>query len=118
MRDIIFISELRIETVIGIFDWERQIKQTVVLDLELATDISMAAASDHIDDTIDYKTLTKSIISYVEDSEFQLVETLAERVCELVRNDFGVPWVRLKLNKPGALRGARDVGILIERGSR
>jgi len=118
MRDIIFISELRIETVIGIFDWERQIKQTVVLDLELATDISMAAASDHIDDTIDYKTLTKSIIGYVEDSEFQLVETLAERVCELVRNDFGVPWVRLKLNKPGALRGARDVGILIERGSR
>jgi len=118
MRDIIFISELRIETVIGIFDWERQIKQTVVLDLELATDISKAAASDHIDDTIDYKTLTKSIISYVEASEFQLVETLAERVCELVRNDFGVPWVRLKLNKPGALRGARDVGILIERGSR
>jgi len=118
MRDIIFISELRIETVIGIFDWERQIKQTVVLDIELATDISKAAASDHIDDTIDYKTLTKSIISYVEASEFQLVETLAERVCELVRNDFGVPWVQLKLNKPGALRGARDVGILIERGSR
>jgi len=118
MQDIIFISELSIETVIGIFDWERQIKQTVVLDLELATDISKAAASDHIDDTIDYKTLTKSIISYVEASEFQLVETLAERVCELVRNDFGVPWVRLKLNKPGALRGARDVGILIERGSR
>ena len=118
MRDIIFISELRIETVIGIFDWERQIKQTVVLDIELATDISKAAASDHIDDTIDYKTLTKSIIGYVEASEFQLVETLAERVCELVRNDFGVPWVRLKLNKPGALRGARDVGILIERGSR
>ena len=118
MRDIIFISELRIETVIGIFDWERQIKQTVVLDIELATDISKAAASDHIDDTIDYKTLTKSIISYVEASEFQLVETLAERVCELVRNDFGVPWVQLKLNKPGALRGARDVGILIERGNR
>ncbi len=118
MQDIIFINELRIETVIGIFDWERQIKQTVVLDLELATDISKAAASDHIDDTIDYKTLTKKVITFVESSEFQLVETLAERVCELVRNDFNVPWVKLKLNKPGALRGARDVGILIERGSR
>ena len=118
MQDTIFINELQIETVIGIFDWERQIKQTVVLDLELATDIRKAAASDHIDDTIDYKTLTKTVITFVEASEFQLVETLAERVCELVRNDFNVPWVRLKLNKPGALRGARDVGILIERGSR
>ncbi len=118
MQDIIFINELRIETVIGIFDWERQIKQTVVLDLELATDISKAAASDHIDDTIDYKTLTKKVITFVEASEFQLVETLAEHVCELVRNDFNVTWVKLKLNKPGALRGARDVGILIERGSR
>jgi len=118
MQDIIFISELRIETVIGIFDWERQIKQTVVLDLELATDIRKAAESDHIDDTIDYKTLTKTVIAFVEQSEFQLVETLAERVSELIRNDFAVAWVRLKLNKPGALRGARDVGILIERGSR
>jgi dihydroneopterin aldolase len=118
MQDIIFISELSIETVIGIFDWERQIKQTIVLDIELATDISAAAASDHIDDTIDYKTLTKRVIAFVEASEFQLVETLAERICELLREEFSVPWVRLKLNKPGALRGARDVGILIERGSR
>ena len=118
MQDIIFISELSIETVIGIFDWERQIKQTIVLDIELATDIRAAAASDHIDDTIDYKTLTKRIIGFVEASEFQLVETLAERVCELLRDEFSVTWVRLKLNKPGALRGARDVGILIERGSR
>jgi len=118
MQDIIFINELRIETVIGIFDWERLIKQTVVLDIELATDISKAAESDHIDDTIDYKTLTKTIIAFVEASEFQLVERLAEEVCTLVRKDFGVPWIRLRLNKPGALRGARDVGILIERGSR
>lgn len=118
MQDIIFINELRIETVIGIFDWERQIKQTVVLDMELATDISKAAESDHIDDTIDYKTLTKTVITFVEESEFQLVEKLAEQVCELVRKEFSVPWMRLRLNKPGALRGARDVGILIERGSR
>ena len=118
MQDIIFINELRIETVIGIFDWERLIKQTVILDIELATDIRKAAESDHIDDTIDYKTLTKTIIAFVEASEFQLVERLAEEICALVRKNFGVPWIRLRLNKPGALRGARDVGILIERGSR
>ena len=118
MQDIIFISELSVEAIIGIFDWERKIKQTLVLDIELATDIRTAAASDHIDDTIDYKTLTKRVISYVEASEFQLVETLAERVCALLQDEFNIAWVRLKLHKPGALRGARDVGILIERGSR
>ena len=118
MQDIIFINELRIETVIGIFDWERQMKQTVILDMELATDIKKAAESDSIDDTIDYKTLTKTVITFVEVSEFQLVEKLAEKICELVRKEFGVSWIRLRLNKPGALRGARDVGILIERGSR
>lgn len=118
MQDIIFISELSVEAIIGIFDWERKIKQTLVLDIELATDIRTAAASDHIDDTIDYKTLTKRVIQYVEASEFQLVETLAERVCELLQKEFSITWVRLKLHKPGALRGAKDVGILIERGSR
>jgi len=118
MQDIIFINELRIETVIGIFDWEREIKQPVILDIELATDIRKAAESDHIDDTIDYKALTKDLIAFVEASEFQLVERLAEEICKLVMNQFGVPWMRLRLNKKGALRGATDVGILIERGSR
>ena len=118
MQDIIFINELRIETVIGIFDWEREIKQPVILDIELATDIRKAAESDHIDDTIDYKTLTKDLITFVEASEFQLVERLAEEICKLVMGQFGVPWMRLRLNKKGALRGATDVGILIERGSR
>ena len=118
MQDIIFINELRIETVIGIFDWEREIKQPVILDIELATDIRKAADSDHIDDTIDYKTLTKDLITFVEASEFQLVEKLAEEICKLVMNQFGVPWMRLRLNKKGALRGATDVGIIIERGSR
>ena len=118
MQDIIFINELRIETVIGIFDWEREIKQPVILDIELATDIRKAAESDHIDDTIDYKTLTKELITFVEASEFQLVEKLAEEICKLIMTKFGVPWMRLRLNKKGALRGATDVGILIERGSR
>lgn len=116
--DIIFLSELRIDTVIGIFDWERRIKQTVIFDVEMATDIKKAAATDSIDDTLDYKAVAKRIIQFVEDSEFQLVETLAEKVAQMILSEFKVPWVRLKLNKTGAIRGARDVGILIERGQR
>ena len=116
--DIIFLRNLRIETVIGIFDWERKIKQTVFFDIEMATDIKKAAASDHIDDTLDYKSLSKSVIDFVESSNFQLVETLAEKVAELIINDFNVPWLRLTLNKKGALRHADDVGIIIERGNK
>jgi dihydroneopterin aldolase len=116
--DIIFLEDLRIETIIGIFDWERETKQTVIIDLEMAADIRKAAATDHIDDTLDYKAVAKRIIQYVEESEFQLVETLAERVTEIILNEFSVPWVRLKLNKIGAIRGASGVGIVIERGQR
>lgn len=116
--DIIYLSDLRIETVIGIFDWERRIKQIISLDLEMATDIKKAASSDHIDDTLNYKAVAKRVIAFVEESQFQLVETLAERVAEIILNEFEVPWVRVKLNKPGAIRGARDVGIIIERGNR
>jgi dihydroneopterin aldolase len=114
--DIIYLSDLRIDTVIGIFDWERRIKQTVVFDLEMGADIRKAASSDHIDDTLDYKSVAKRIISFVEQSEFQLVETLAEKVAEIILTEFDVPWVRVKLNKQGAVRGARDVGVIIERG--
>jgi len=116
--DIIYLNDLRIDTVIGIYDWERRIKQTVVLDLEMGADIRQAAASDHIDDTLNYKAVAKRVIGFVEDSQFQLVETLAERVAEIILNEFEVPWVRVKLNKPGAIRGSRDVGIIIERGDK
>jgi dihydroneopterin aldolase len=116
--DIIFISDLRIETVIGIFDWERRIKQTVVLDLEMAGDCRKAAASDSVEDTLDYKSVAKRLMEFVGASEYQLVETLAERCAELIMEEFGVPWLRLKVNKQGALRGARDVGVIIERGRR
>jgi len=116
--DTIFIHDLRIDTVIGIYDWERSIRQTVSLDLEMATDIRKAAASDAIDDTLNYKAVAKRVIAFVEDSRFQLVETLAERVAELVLAEFGVPWLRLTLNKGGAVRGARGVGVVIERGTR
>jgi len=116
--DIVYIRELNIKTVIGIFDWERSIKQTVSLDLEMGTDIAKAAATDSINDTLDYKAVSKRLISFIESSEFQLVETMAERVTEIVREEFSVPWVRLRLSKPGAVRGAKDVGVVIERGEK
>ena len=116
--DIIFLRNLKIDTVIGIYDWERRIKQTVILDLEMATDIKKAAKSDDIADTLDYKAIAKRVISFVEESEYKLVETLAARIAEIIVNEFKVPWVKLSLNKIGAIRGARDVGVIIERGSK
>ena len=116
--DIVFLRELRIDTTIGIYGWERQIRQPVVLDIEMGADISRAAATDHIDDTLNYKAVAKRLIEFVGDSEFQLVETLAEEICRVIREEFDVPWVRLTLNKKGAVRGADGVGIIIERGGR
>ena len=115
-KDIVYIRDLRIDTIIGIFDWEREVRQTVSLDLEMATDIRRAAASDHIDDTLNYKAVAKRLIQFVGDSDFQLVETLAERCAQIVLDEFDVPWVRLRLSKPGAVRGSKDVGVIIERG--
>ena len=116
--DIIFIQQLRVDTVIGIYDWERRIRQTVVFDLEMGADVAAAAATDQIDDTLNYKAVAKAVIAFVEGSEFQLVETLAERVAALIRDEFAVPWVRVNLNKAGAVTGSQGVGVIIERGSR
>jgi dihydroneopterin aldolase len=116
--DIIFLSGLTTECIIGIWDWERRVKQKVVVDLEMGADIRRAAGSDRIDDTLDYKSVSKRLLQFIGDSEFQLVETLTERIAELVITEFSVPWVRVRLNKQGAIRGSRDVGILIERSSR
>lgn len=116
--DIVFINDLRINTVIGIYDWERKTRQTVVVDLEMAADVAKAAAADNIDDALNYKEVGKRLIAFGEQSEFQLVETLAERMAELVLREFPVPWLRLRVNKKGALSSARDVGVVIERGSR
>jgi dihydroneopterin aldolase len=114
--DIIYIRDLKVDTVIGVFEWERKIKQTLRFDLDMATDIRKAAASDDLADTLDYKAVSKRVSDFVESTEFQLVETLAERICEIILTEFRVPWVRLRLNKKGALRGAQDVGVMIERG--
>ncbi len=116
--DTIFLHDLKVDTVIGIWDWERKIRQTVVIDLDMAADIRKAAASDRVEDTLNYKGVAKRIQQFVADSEFQLVETLAERIAGIVMDEFEVPWVRVRVAKPGAIRGAKDVGILIERGTR
>ena len=116
--DTVFIEDLRIETVIGIYDWERKIRQVVALDLEMAFDNRTPAASDRIEDTLDYKAVSKRLIAFVENSTFQLVETLAERCAEIVLKEFNVRWLRLKVAKPGAVRGAKAVGVVIERGVR
>lgn len=116
--DTVFIEDLRIETIIGIYDWEREIRQIVSIDLEMATDNSKAAATESIDDALNYKAVAKRLIQFVEDSEFQLVETMAERIGEIVLNEFNVPWMRLKLSKPGAVTGSKAVGVIIERGER
>lgn len=116
--DIVYIRDLKIETVIGIFDWERRIRQTVSLDLEMASDIRKAAASDDIKDALDYKAVSKRLIAFVGESEFLLVETMAEKIAAIVLDEFNVPWLRLRLSKPGAVRGAQDVGVIIERGEK
>jgi dihydroneopterin aldolase len=116
--DIVFIEDLRIDAVIGIYDWERRVRQTLAFDIEMAFDNTEPAASDDIALTLDYKAVSKRLIEYVGGSSFGLVETLAERCAAIIREEFGVAWVRLKLSKPGAVRGAHAVGVRIERGTR
>ena len=114
-QDIVFIEDLRIETIIGIYDWEREVKQTVALDIEMASDNTRAAATEKIEDALNYKAVAKRLIAFTEESRFQLVETLAERLAAIILEEFDVPWCRLKLRKLGAVTGSRSVGVVIER---
>lgn len=114
--DIVFIRELKVQTVIGAFEWERKIRQTVVLDLEMAADIAKPATSDQLEHALDYKAVADRISGFIEESQFHLVETLAESVAGILRTEFGIKWLRLRVSKPGAIKAAKDVGVLIERG--
>jgi dihydroneopterin aldolase len=114
--DKIFIRALKTETIIGIFDWERQVKQTVIVDIEMGIDIRNAARSDSIDDTMNYKKVAKRVLAFVEESSFHLVETLGERIAMLILEEFAISEVRIVLSKPGAVRSSRDVGVILERG--
>lgn len=116
--DIIFLGGLQIETIIGIYDWERTTKQTIILDIEMAFDIRKAAETDDIQYTLDYKAVSKRIIAFVENSQYFLVEKLIEEIAQVIRSEFNVTWVKIILNKKGAIRGASDVGVIIERGEK
>lgn len=113
--DRVFLRGLEVDCIIGFIDWERRVKQTVIIDLELPIDCRRAARTDAVTDTLDYKRVAKRLIAFVGESRYQLVETLAEHAALLVLEEFGVEWIRLSVNKPGAIRGSRDVGVAIER---
>jgi dihydroneopterin aldolase len=116
--DIIFVRDLKIDTVIGVYDWERDIRQVLAFDLEMASDIRAAAASDNVADALDYSAVAARLTEFVRTSEFKLLEALAEQCAQIVLKEFNVPWLRLRVMKPGAVSAARDVGVLIERGTR
>lgn len=116
--DRVFIRGLTIDTTIGIHDWEKRIRRPVVLDLEMASDIARGAATDRIEDALDYEAVTRRLEQFVSESRFELVETLAERCATILRDELGIPWVRLTLSKPGAVGEGVDVGVTIERGNR
>lgn len=114
-HDIVFINDLALETLIGVHPWERQMRQTLRLDLELGVDVPRAAAADTLDAALDYGAVAGAVVAFAAESRCNLIETLAEQIAELVHQRFGVSWLRLTLHKPGALREAREVGIRIER---
>ena len=115
--DTIFLHGLKVDCVIGVWEWERHIKQRVEIDLDLATDIRPAAATDRLEDALNYKAIAKTVIAHVEASSYQLVESLAESIADILVREFEIPWSRVRLNKGGAVNGARAVGIVIERGT-
>ncbi|MHC8440816.1 MAG: dihydroneopterin aldolase [Candidatus Eutrophobiaceae bacterium] len=114
--DIVYIKNLRADVLIGIYEWERRVRQTLIIDLQLGMDNRKASSSDSIEDALDYKAITKRILQFVETSEYRLMETLAENIANILLEEFQTPWLQLSINKQGAVRHARDVGILIERG--
>ena len=116
MSDRVFIRALRVETVIGVYDWERQVRQTLLIDLELAADVAAPALQDDVRRALDYDTCCRRVREFAAAGRFQLIETFAERLAALLREEFAVPWLRLRVCKPGAVAGTRDVGVLIERG--
>ncbi len=114
-KDRIYVEDLRVKGTIGIFDWEKKIKQEISLSYEIDHDNLSASKEDKIKATTDYKTITKKIIAFIEDNKFELVETFAEKIAEMVITDFDVNWIKLRVSKPGALRFSKDVGVIIER---
>jgi dihydroneopterin aldolase len=113
--DCVFLRGLTTECVIGFIDWERRVRQTIVVDLEIPVDCAHSALTDEVADTVDYKRVAKRVLAFIEASEFKLVETLAHRLALTLLEEFAIEWVRLEVNKPGAIRNSRDVGVKIRR---
>ena len=116
--DLIYIRELRIDAVVGIYEWEQRVRQTISIDLEMAADVRKAAVSDAIEDTLNYKAVAERITRCIEESRFKLIETLAERIAAILLNEFKIAWVEVVVGKPGAVQGSRDVRVIIARGER
>ncbi len=116
--DLVLIEALEVDTVIGVYAWERTITQTLRLDLALGTDIRPAAADDDIHLALNYAAISERIASFADEHDVALVETFAERLAETLRDEFGIPWLRLTVRKPGAVAAAASVGVSIERGTR
>ncbi len=114
--DIVYVRGLEVKTVIGVYAWEREIKQPVTVDLDMARDNSQAAATDDITHVLDYKSVCVRITEFIEGSELKLLETMAEKIATLLRTEFDVPWVRVRVSKPAAITGAKEVGVMVERG--
>lgn len=116
--DVIFLHGLKVECVIGVWEWERRITQSVFIDLDVGWDTAAAARSDRLQDTLSYKGVAKRVAQLAREGRFHLVETMAERIAALLIDEFGAPWCRVRVNKRGAVTGAGDVGVVIERGAR
>lgn len=118
MVDIVFIKNLEVSSVIGVYDWERNIRQCLIIDLQMAWDNKLAAQTDDISKALDYAKVSEAVVAFAEKSQFQLVETFAEKLAELLQQQFTIPWLTLKITKPGAVATAKGVGVEIERGCR
>ncbi|MBE4576321.1 dihydroneopterin aldolase [Vibrio navarrensis] len=114
--DKVFIEQLEVITTIGVYDWEQEIKQKLVLDIEMAHDNRPAGKSDDVRDALDYAQVSEAVLTHIEGGRFLLVERVAEEVAELIMSRFNVPWIRIRLAKPGAVPQAHAVGVIIERG--
>ena len=114
--DKVFIEQLEVITTIGVYDWEQEIKQKLVLDIEMAHDNAPAGRSDDVADALDYSKVSEAVLNHIENGRFLLVERVAEEIAELIQTQFSVPWVKIRLAKPGAVPQARSVGVVIERG--
>ena len=118
MRDTVYIRGLEVRAILGINDWERREKQTIRIDIDMATDASIAAAREAIQDAINYRSVAKAVMAHVKKGKYKLVETLAHNLAALIRDDYGVSWVRVRVGKPGAVRFSEEVGVVVERGGR